>query len=353
MENLIHASDLCRRGVSWKARVQNWTADTCLNAYRLRRDVLTGRYRKGPVKEFRIKERGKVRNIKAPAYKDRVLQRCICDNVLVPAVKESLLYDNSANIKGRGTSHTERRFKLYIRRLYRKYGRQGGILFFDFRNYFGSIEQDRLMGILRNYRIPDLIMGILETSLCDDTGRGIGLGQPASQIAGTLYPNAFDHTVREVDRVMAYGRFMDDGYIILPDMEHLKYLKDRIPVLLSLNGITVNRKKLKIIRFTEHFRYLKKRYYLTASGKLVCRQKRGYVRNEKRRLRKYAGLLLKGRMTFQQILCCYKSFRGTIPKQMKYAAKELDRYFNRLFIQDFLTGENTISYDRRPRLSLE
>lgn len=337
-ENLVKATDKCKKGVSWKPSVISYTSNTCINAVRIKESIKSRKYRHKKFVCFRLVERGKVRDIKAPSIRDRVLQRCMCDNILIPAVEDSLVYDNSANIKGKGTSFSERRFVVHLHKHFRKYGRTGGILFFDFKNYFGNVEQERNINIFQKYQVSEYCISLLREFICDETGIGIGLGQQPSQISGVLYPNNFDHEIKEKWRCKFNGRFMDDGYIILPSLNALKVLKKKIIDLAARNGIHINYKKLQIVRLTDPIVFLKKRFRMTDTGKVIMKQKKGFMRKERIRLRKYKHLMDEGIMTFKQILQCFKSFYGTIPKKMKYARKEICEYFNKLFVNQFVEG---------------
>ena len=45
----------------------------------------------------------KERLIHAPAYRDRVMQHCFCDNILAPVLEKRMIYDNAASRIGKGT----------------------------------------------------------------------------------------------------------------------------------------------------------------------------------------------------------------------------------------------------------
>ena len=98
--NLYQAYRKCRRNVSWKASVQRYITQAPLNVYRTWERLQAGTYTSPPFFEFDIYERGKHRHIKSTIIAERVVQRCLCDNALIPAVTGSFIYDNGACMKG-------------------------------------------------------------------------------------------------------------------------------------------------------------------------------------------------------------------------------------------------------------
>ena len=76
------------------------------------------------------------------------------------------------------------------------------------------------------------------------------------------------------------------------------------------------------------------------------------ITRERRRLKKFRHLFDLGRMTFEQILNAYKSWKGSIKRRgMCYTSiMSLDKLFNGLFIDPFINGydyynTNTQYYD--------
>ena len=70
---------------------------------------------------FWINERGKLRKIQAQKINERVMQRTLCDKVIVPLYDKSFIYDNGANRLGKGIDHTLNRVNCHMQRHFRKY----------------------------------------------------------------------------------------------------------------------------------------------------------------------------------------------------------------------------------------
>lgn len=94
LQDLVASAVACNRGVGWKREAQSFHLSLVQNCARLRGELLGGTCRLTPGKRFAICERGKPRGILSRAFRDRVVQRTLCDRALVPAV-ESMQIGNT------------------------------------------------------------------------------------------------------------------------------------------------------------------------------------------------------------------------------------------------------------------
>lgn len=121
-DNLCRAFKKARRGVAWKESVQRYEASLLPNVLEAKRKLLAGEdVRRGFV-EFTVNERGKMRNIRSVHISERVVQKCLCEQVLSPILERPLIYDNGASIKGKGTQFALKRLTAHLRRFYRENG---------------------------------------------------------------------------------------------------------------------------------------------------------------------------------------------------------------------------------------
>lgn len=137
----------CRRiekSAGWKYGTQRFIINRLSEISRLEKAVQRGRYKPESGQSFVSVENGKRRLIKSLAPADAVCQHALTDEVLTPALRRYLIYDNGAGLKGRGISFTRRRFEEHIRWFYRRHGRNGYLLKIDFRKYFDNIRHDRM-----------------------------------------------------------------------------------------------------------------------------------------------------------------------------------------------------------------
>lgn len=329
---LVDASRRCQRGVSWKRSVQGFCLNRVLQCARLHREWLEGSYAPGRAKEFVVRERGKTRNISAVPFRDRVVQRALCDTVLVPLVRRTLVFDNGASLKGKGTSFSLNRLERHLREHYRRHGAAGGILLFDFSKYFESIDVDRLAGaLLRTTGYPPLVR--FTELFLRGGGPGLGLGNQTSQTGAILYPSSVDHWAKEVCHVRGYGRYMDDGYALFADWGEMKRFAAEFQRRCLRLGIRVNPRKFRMVRITDPFVFLKTRFQLDGRGRVHRRVCPEGVKREKRRLRKFRGMINDGRLEYRDAALSYASWRGTLLRgdAGKYLQAKMDRYFYAVF----------------------
>ena len=97
--NLYKAYQQCRKGVAWKASVQKYISNAPLNVRKTEKLLQSGKFKSSGFMEFDLVERGKKRHIKSVHISERVVQRCLCDNALVPVLQRTFIHDNGACMK--------------------------------------------------------------------------------------------------------------------------------------------------------------------------------------------------------------------------------------------------------------
>jgi hypothetical protein len=215
-----------RRGVSWKESVQQYEANLLRNIAGTRRKLLAGESVQSGFVEFTLNERGKTRHIKSVHISERVVQKALCDNVLVPILSNSLIYDNGASIKGKGIFFATKRFVAHLSRFYRQnnFSNEGYALLIDFSKFFDNINHSILFNLLdsriTNPQIRDLTRRFISVF---GNGKSLGLGSQVSQISAIFYPDRLDHYVKEILGIKYYGRYMDDLYLVHSDKMYLEY----------------------------------------------------------------------------------------------------------------------------------
>lgn len=135
-ERLYESYRASVRGVGWKASTQRYKAASLANVTKTHEELIAGRYRSKGFYEFDIVERGKPRHIRSVHISERVVQRCLCDYCLVPMLSRSFIYDNGASLRGKGYDFAVSRVTHFLAEHYRKHGREGYVLVFDFFKVF-------------------------------------------------------------------------------------------------------------------------------------------------------------------------------------------------------------------------
>lgn len=175
-ENLYKAGLACCKGVRWKCSTQRYLASLSENTARTRKALMDGTWKTMGFHEFDIMERGKLRHIRSVHISERVVQRCLCDNALVPLFSSAFIYDNAASLKGKGIDFAMDRMNRHLQRHYRKHGMQGGILVFDFTDYFNSAPQEPIHRENRRRLYDERVRERAESFMADFGERGFGLG---------------------------------------------------------------------------------------------------------------------------------------------------------------------------------
>ncbi len=348
LDNLKAAYRKSRRGVAWKESVQRYDLFLMSNLAETKQKLARGESISKGFVEFDIHERGKMRHIRSVHISERVVQKCLCDNVLTPLMTRSLIYDNGASIKNKGIHFAMNRLRCHLSRFYRENGNNNGYaLVIDFSKYFDNILHEKLFEMQKK-NITDEKIFRLYKSFVTVFGDGIslGLGSQVSQISAISYPNKLDHYCKEMLRIRYYGRYMDDTYLIHKDKKHLEHCLTEIERICDELGIKLNPKKTRIVSLGEGFWFLKGKYSLLPSGKIVCKAKRDGIIRMKRKLKSFKKKYASGLMPKEDIYASYQSFRSHLLHFDSYhLVKNMDIFYKGLFHEENITGGS--DYERR------
>lgn len=337
---LYKAAITTRRGVGWKASVKRFHMTLMKHIWRLHENLMNGKdVRKGFI-VFYVVERGKKRKIMSVHYSERVVQKALCQSALYPIFTRSLIYDNGASQRGKGTAFALKRLTIHLRRHIHRHGRKGGILLIDFKDYFGSIDHKALRDIyekmIHDDRLRELIWMFVEAF----GDKGLGLGSETSQINAITFRNRADHYAKEVLRIKGYAGYMDDTYLIHEDTGYLMECLEKLRIVYGSLGITVNEKKTRICDFKHGFTFLKTRFYITESGHIVKKPCRESIVRERRKLKGQAKLISKGELTAEDVRASYASWKGSMKGKDAYrTVKRMDALYNKIIIDKWREQE--------------
>lgn len=213
----------------------------------------------------------KHRIIHALHYRDRVLQHCLCDEVLAPALDRRLIYDNAACRIGKGNRFALNRLTGFMVDFHKKHGTNGYFLKCDIRKFFDNINHDVLKAKLQN-----IFSGELFELLCEivdsyevSTGKGLPLGNQTSQWFALYYLDSFDRIIKEKLHIKHYTRYMDDCVLIHEDKDYLKWCLNQLQDYVHCNlGLFMN-EKTAIFPIKNGVDYLGWHLYMTDTGKVI------------------------------------------------------------------------------------
>jgi len=337
-DNLYRAYSASMRGVAWKESSQKFQAGAMRNLVEIRRKLLAGESVHMGFVEFILRERGKVRRIRSVHISERIVKKCLCDQVLVPILSASLIHDNGASVKGKGVHFALRRMILHMTKFYRNNGSNDGYaLQIDFSKFFDNIDHKTLFGLLDNSikdpRVLDLTKMFVGTF---GDGKSLGMGSQVSQICAIFYPDKLDHYIKEVLRIKYYGRYMDDLYLIHNDRDYLERCLHRIVDVCASLKITVNEKKTKIVKLAAGVDFLQGKYRLMPTGRVLRLPRKGPTKRMRRKLAKFKFLVDSGRMGYGDLRTSYQSWRGNYMRRFDayHRVRYMDKLYNDLFILD-------------------
>lgn len=348
MDNLHDAAARASKGVRWKASVQSYMIHSLRNCLHARQDLLNGKDIRRGFTRFHVIERGKDRAISAPRFPERVIQKTVSRNVLAPAVWPTLTPGCAANMRGRGTDYALMRLKRQLADHYRRHGPEGYVLLMDFSDYFGSIDHDAANALVARALADPAAIAFVRLQIEANGSIGLGLGSEPNQALAVALPTPLDRLGESWRGIEASGRYMDDSYFIAMDKATLwAFLAEAERVCSSL-GITINRRKTRVVKLSRGFVFLKKRFRYSDTGKVIVTPIGKSLTRQRHRMRAHARMVADGEMTVAQARTSYMSWRGGLVKKRGDGKPRLRmdvwrtvRSFDALFLALF--GEPPIS----------
>lgn len=265
-------------------------------------------YRMNPYNEFKVYE-PKERVIKSCSFKDKVVQHCLCDNLLHLKLANEFIRTNYAGQIGKGTHFGMDCLKEQMLDFHNHHGIDGWILKCDITKFFYQIDHDILKDIV-DYYFPDDYTQWLNHLLIDSTyGLGLPLGNQAAQVYALLMLNGLDHFVTGELGISFYGRYMDDFYLIHSNKEYLKWCLVCIKQFVDNLGLSLNG-KTQIIPFKNGLLFTGFHHYITADGKYIRKLNGVNKRRIRKKIRVWAKLVNSDKMSEQKFYEKYNAWKN-------------------------------------------
>lgn len=336
MQNFVDALNKCNKSVMWKGSVQKYNRYAIQNMYTTVKVIENGELPKlVNTNRISLYERGKERIIVPITIEDRIIQRVLCDNAIVPSAKDNLIYDNGASTKDKGIDFARRRMYSHLKSAIQEYGTDFYILTFDFKSFFDSIPHSSCRYVLDKYisnnGLNDIIMKIIKSYYKNGEDVGICLGSQISQMMALIVPNDLDHYIKDKMSVKHYIRYMDDGVIISDDKEFLKELYAGMCEIVEKLGLKFNTKKTHIVKASRGFKFLKTKYNITKDGNIIRRPVRKGIVRMRRKIKKFINFIKNGVRTIEEMYASFQSWLSHL-KYVKHrkTLQSMCKYINRL-----------------------
>lgn len=334
LDRLCMAFKKVRSVSAWKASTHRYEADVIMNSLKLQKEVREGCYTQSDMLNFTLNERGKIRDIHAPAVHDRVIQKTVNQDILLPALRKYLIYDNAASLEQRGTSFMRKRHLIHLRDFIRRNGVDGYILQVDIRHYFDCIDHEICWQMVEPH-IPDDVKPLVHYLIANasESDKGLNLGSEVPQTLAVYYLHSVDNYCKIVEGLKWYGRYMDDIYLFGTDKAELRRVLEGIKQQLVPLKLEVNERKTHIVKLTHGYVFMQLKYKILPNGKVVVSPCPVKITRERRKLKAYKRLLDAGRMTEAEVLNAYKSWRQSILRDCSCtkSVDNLDRLYEELF----------------------
>lgn len=336
--NLWRSYRNCRKNVAWKGSVQRYIFAAPVRVAQTYRQLMQGKYKCVVPHEWDTWERGKKRHIKSVPIGERVVQRCLADNALIPTLAPTYIYDNGACLKNKGYDFAMRRLVCHLSRYYRKHGSEGYILLFDFSKFYERVSHaliEKLMSkIFTDARIRQMVSSILKTF----GNTGLGLGSQISQILALASGSPLDHSIEQDTEVDAYARYNDDGYLIHPSKAYLQKCLAQMREICEKLHIKLNEKKTHIVKLSHGFKFLKARVYLTKTGQVLRKMPKERITIQRRKIKKLKKKLLAGQIDMAHIAMQYQSWRSFALKYFRAwkTIQNMDKLYYQLYGQIYM-----------------
>lgn len=331
----------CFKGVLWKDPVAHFYINESGELNKLTEELSNDKYKQRRVVYFRV---GK-RDIMSIAFRDRVVQRSLNDNILYPAIAPTLIRNNCACQVGKGTKDGRERMIKMIRREWRLYGTDLYCLKCDIKSYYGSLPHS--VGIAELERVlPDDVMSFLRDHVLNvyDGDVGYIAGNQTVQIIGISALSPLDHFIKEKLRVKSYVRYMDDFILISHDKEYLEYCLREIKKRLNSYGLQLNERKTKLFSLKEqNIEFLGFDFHLAENGKVCVYVASNKIKRKRVELARMASKVKRGEKDRESADQAYRDWR----KHAEYGdtynfLKRMDTFYYGLYKED--SNEDTSKF---------
>ena len=240
----------------------------------VKEQLKSGSYQPQPVKRVEIPKPGsqQPRPLGIPTVTDRVVQGAL--HLVLEPIYEHRFSDQSYGFRpGRSCHDALRCVHGQLK------GGLNHVVDIDIQGYFDTIDQERLMELLKedlsDGRVLKLIAsyldaGIIEDGIWHSREKGSPQGAVLSPLLSNLYLDELDH------KMEAYGygmtRYADDMVMLCASAEQAQEALETVREWMGASGLTLHREKTRLVDMNEvgaHFDFLGYRFKRTKRGRIL------------------------------------------------------------------------------------
>lgn len=97
-------------------------------------------------------------------------------------------------------------------------------------------------------------------------------------------------------------------------------------------GLTLNRKKTRVVPIADYYKWLKTKFILTSTGAVVLKMNRESTAIIRRKYRSFKAKIENGSMTLADVRCSHNSYHGHMERGNSFKVLEsTDHYFKSIF----------------------
>lgn len=171
-EALYNSYNKCKKGVLWKTSVIHYDLNGIEETLKLEKQLKEGTYKPRPPKKFTLTS-PKKREAVSISFRDRVYQKSL-NNIIYPILTKSLIYDNCACQKGKGTDFARERLHTFMRRYFINHGsNEGYVMQGDILGYYPNMSH-QLINRQFKAKLPKEISDRTEVVLVDQYEGDVG-----------------------------------------------------------------------------------------------------------------------------------------------------------------------------------
>lgn len=311
-QNLYSSMKVAIKGAKNREASSRFSLNALENIMTMQRELTSREYRISPYNSFYVME-PKKRLIMSGSFRDKVLQHCLCDYVMIPKLRSVFITDNYAGQIGKGTLFGLDRLSKHLTDFYSEYGLNGYILKCDISKFYYSIKHDALKKVVAKYFDDDGIRWVCNLIIDSTDGDGVPLGNQCSQVFALMYLISLDELVTDTLGFQMYGRYSDDFLIISHDRDSLKHALLCIQEHLCSLGLSLN-SKTEIVPIHRGIKFLGFHVYLSQEGKVIRKVYGSKKRAELKKIRRCAKLVMDGNMALSK----YNEIIGSIKNHLSH-----------------------------------